>query len=38
MRLDEPAAYNVRGGVGLVGAYAVDSLVYLLREDFYGNR
>lgn len=39
MRLDEPMYSNVSGGVGLVGAYALDSLVHLLPENFvYNNR
>jgi len=38
MRLDEPMVSNVAGGVGLVGAYALDSLVHLLPEDFAYNK
>ena len=38
IRLDEPMFSNVAGGVGLVGAYALDSLVHLLPEDFAYNK
>jgi hypothetical protein len=38
MRLDEPLVSSVRNGIGLVGAYSLDSTVYLLPYDFYGNR
>lgn len=38
MRLDEPSYSNVSGGTGLVGAYALDSLIHILPEHFYGNR
>ena len=38
VRLDEPMFSNVAGGAGLVGAYALDSLVHLLPEDFAYNK
>lgn len=38
MRLDEPTYSNISGGVGLFGAYTLDSLVYILPENFSGNR
>ena len=38
IRLDEPMTSNVGGGVGMVGAYSLDSLVHLLPYDFWGNR
>jgi hypothetical protein len=39
IRLDEPLFSNVSGGFGLVGAYALDSLVHLLPENFvYDNK
>ncbi|MCX6135264.1 MAG: DUF4249 family protein [Ignavibacteriales bacterium] len=38
IRLDEPMFSNVTGGTGLVGAYALDSLVHLLPEDFVYNK
>ncbi len=38
IRLDEPLYSGVNGGVGMVGAYTLDSLVYVLPEDFFGNR
>ena len=34
IRLDEPTFSNVKGGLGLVGAYSVDSLIHLLPENF----
>jgi hypothetical protein len=37
VRLDEPIYSTVRGGVGLVGSYSLDSLTYVLPGDFYGN-
>ena len=37
-RLDQPDYSNIVGGVGLVGAYTLDSLVYPLPEDFGFNR
>jgi hypothetical protein len=38
IRLDEPFYSTVQGGVGMVGSYALDSLTYLLPENFNGNR
>ena len=38
IRLDEPMFSGVTGGTGLIGAYTLDSLVYLLPYDFWGNR
>ena len=38
IRLDEPISLSVAGGVGMVGAYSLDSLVHLLPYDFWGNR
>jgi hypothetical protein len=38
LRLDEPISSNIEGGVGLVGAYTLDSLVHLLPEGFVYNR
>ena len=38
IRLDEPVYSGVNGGVGIVGAYTLDSLVYPLPENFFGNR
>jgi hypothetical protein len=37
MRLDEPLYSNIDGGVGMVGAYSLDSLVHVLPKNFYGN-
>jgi hypothetical protein len=37
-RLDEPLGSRAGTGVGVVGAYGLDSLVYLLPYDFWGNR
>ena len=37
MRLDEPMYTNLAAGVGLVGAYTLDSLVHLLPENFAFN-
>ena len=37
-RLDEPTPSTISGGLGVVGAYTLDSLVYLLPDDFWGNR
>ncbi len=37
MRLDEPMYSNLVGGVGVVGAYTLDSLVHLLPENFAFN-
>ena len=38
IRLDEPLYSRVNGGLGFVGAYSLDSLLYVLPEDFPGNR
>ena len=38
MRLDEPMYSNIVGGLGLVGAYTLDSLVHVLPEDFDYNK
>lgn len=38
VRLDEPRFTNIRGGIGLVGSYSLDSLVQILPENFSGNR
>jgi len=38
VRLDEPPVPTINGGLGVVGAYTLDSLVYLLPYDFWGNR
>ena len=38
VRLDEPMPSTISGGLGMVGAYTLDSLVYLLPDDFWGNR
>lgn len=38
IRLEEPMVSGVNGGLGVVGAYSLDSLVYLLPYDFWGNR
>jgi len=37
-RLDEPFFSGVAGGVGVIGAYTVDSLVHILPENFVNNR
>jgi hypothetical protein len=37
-RLDEPLFSGIVGGVGVVGAYTLDSLVHILPEDFPFNR
>jgi hypothetical protein len=37
-RLDEPGFSGVRGGVGVVGAYTLDSLVHILPENFAFDR
>lgn len=34
IRLDEPAFFAVAGGVGVIGAYTLDSLVHILPENF----
>jgi hypothetical protein len=38
IRLDEPLVSKVNGGLGVVGAYSLDSLVNLLPGNFLGNR
>lgn len=38
IRLEPPTVSGVNGGLGVVGAYSLDSLVYLLPYDFWGNR
>ena len=38
IRLDEPLVSSVNGGIGLIGAYSLDSAVYLLPYNFWGNR
>jgi hypothetical protein len=38
IRLDEPLGSRAGTGLGVVGAYGLDSLVYLLPYDFWGNR
>ena len=38
IRLDEPMVSRVSGGLGMVGAYTLDSLVNILPENFWGNR
>ncbi len=38
IRLDEPMVSQVTGGLGMIGAYSVDSTVNLLPENFWGNR
>jgi hypothetical protein len=38
IRLDQPLYSKIDGGVGLVGAYALDSLTFVLPEVFGGNR
>jgi hypothetical protein len=38
IRLDEPLFSTVQGGLGMVGAYSLDSLVNILPENFWGNR
>jgi hypothetical protein len=38
LRLDEPLVSSVSDGIGLVGAYSLDSTVYLLPYNFWGNR
>lgn len=37
-RLDEPLVSTIDGGLGVVGAYSLDSLVRLLPGNFWGNR
>jgi hypothetical protein len=38
IRLDEPMISYVNGGIGMAGAYSLDSLVEILPEKFWGNR
>ena len=38
IRLDQPLYSKIDGGVGLVGAYALDSLTFVLPEVYGGNR
>lgn len=38
VRLDEPLYTNLVGGVGVVGAYTLDSLVQILPDNFIANR
>lgn len=38
IRLDDPLVSKVQGGLGMVGAYNLDSLVNLLPGNFLGNR
>jgi hypothetical protein len=38
IRLDEPLFTTVNGGLGFAGAYALDSLLFALPENFGGNR
>jgi hypothetical protein len=38
IRLDEPTYSKVNGGLGFAGAYTLDSLLYVLPENFPGNR
>jgi hypothetical protein len=38
IRLDRPLYSEIDGGIGFVGAYSADSLVYLLPTNFGGNR
>jgi len=38
VRLDRPLYSEINGGIGFVGAYSADSLVYLLPTNFGGNR
>ncbi len=38
IRLDEPMVAGISGGLGMVGAYSLDSLVRLLPGNFWGNR
>lgn len=38
IRLDEPLGSRAGTGIGVVGAYGLDSLVYLLPDNFWGNR
>ncbi len=38
IRLDEPMVSRVSGGLGVIGAYSLDSTVNILPENFWGNR
>jgi hypothetical protein len=38
IRLDQPLYSKIDGGIGLVGAYTLDSLTFVLPENFNGNR
>jgi hypothetical protein len=38
IRLDQPLYSRIDGGVGLVGAYSLDSLTFVLPENYNGNR
>ncbi len=38
IRLDQPVYSKIDGGIGLVGAYSLDSLTFVLPENFNGNR
>lgn len=38
IRLDEPLFSGIKGGEGVVGAYTLDSLVFLYPENFFGNQ
>jgi hypothetical protein len=38
IRLDEPFYSNMDGGIGMVGAYTIDSVMHVLPEDFVFNR
>lgn len=38
IRLDEPTYSRVNGGLGFAGAYTLDSLLFVLPENFPGNR
>jgi hypothetical protein len=38
IRLDQPLYSKIEGGIGLVGAYTLDSLTFVLPENFNGNR
>jgi hypothetical protein len=38
IRLDQPMYSSINGAVGMVGAYSLDSLTYVLPELFNGNR
>jgi hypothetical protein len=38
IRLDQPQYSKIDGGIGLVGAYTLDSLVFVLPEKFDGNQ